>query len=111
MAGKRVRRQPDRNRTYGELAPMNYSRSDEKFDYWWFLCACGEIKELPVNKVLSGNTSSCGCKRKRMGHEQAKVLQGEQRSRAKARKESPSTFYLDTFKKLHKTDFLCKGWR
>lgn len=47
---------------YGRLVALAFTRFDvAKRQYWWFLCECGERKELRLDHVKSGRSTSCGC--------------------------------------------------
>ena len=44
-------------------------RSDGRMNRTWICeCMCGRQVELPTNAITSGNTKSCGCRRKRSRH-------------------------------------------
>ena len=51
----------------GDLTVLGLSevrRQGSRVTYWDCLCSiCGEVKAIHRNNLLSGNTSSCGCRR------------------------------------------------
>ena len=46
------------------LTMISDPRSKNRKRYALFLCVCGRVKEIKIENVVSGNTKSCGCKRK-----------------------------------------------
>ena len=46
------------------LGLSEFKRQGSRVTYWDCLCKiCGEVKAIHRNNLLSGNTSSCGCRR------------------------------------------------
>lgn len=49
---------------FGELTVLRLSKyRPTKDTYWDCLCSrCGKVKALPKSNLVSGNTTSCGCR-------------------------------------------------
>jgi hypothetical protein len=49
---------------FGELTVLRLSKHRTTKDtYWDCLCSrCGKVKALPKSNLVSGNTTSCGCR-------------------------------------------------
>jgi len=60
MAAKRVVNKGDK---FGKLSVIKELPSKKGKRIFLFKCECGEIKSCPLGAVVSGNTTSCGCKR------------------------------------------------
>ena len=59
------------NRVFGRLtvherAPKDYRPDSDKV-YWVCQCACGTVTAVQTDKLLSGNTKSCGCLARELG--------------------------------------------
>lgn len=40
---------------------VGYIGSRKRKSMWWCKCECGNALAIEANKLLSGNTKSCGC--------------------------------------------------
>lgn len=49
---------------FGKLKVLRFSHSDNTYAYFECVCECGEITVVTGQRLRSGNTTSCGCKRK-----------------------------------------------
>lgn len=61
---------------FGELIALEPTekRSKEKSIIWKCQCSCGNITEIPIKDLVSGNTKSCGCKKNKSFGEE-KIIQ------------------------------------
>lgn len=48
---------------YGSLEILDVFRNDDNAITFRCKCACGNIKEVPYRRVISGSTKSCGCRK------------------------------------------------
>lgn len=55
----------------GKLLVVSFEGCRNKKSYWKCLCDCGGIKIIRRSDLVSGNTTSCGCKLKYRVHGQA----------------------------------------
>lgn len=65
------------NQTFGKLTVVqNTSKSTpDRYRIWLCKCECGNLIELPSDKLLSGNTQSCGCLKSKGELKISKLLQ------------------------------------
>lgn len=49
------------NRIFGRLTVLNRAPSRANKVYWVCWCTCGNTHTVQTNKLMSGNTKSCGC--------------------------------------------------
>lgn len=54
----------DKLHTSSRFTFLSYSESRKGGVNAFFLCSCGNLKEIPVSRVARGQTKSCGCARK-----------------------------------------------
>lgn len=52
------------NHKYGRLTVIRRLGSKKRLVYWECKCICGNTIEVSTGNLRSGNTTSCGCKRK-----------------------------------------------
>jgi hypothetical protein len=48
---------------WGRLTAIKFSHIHNRRYFWEFKCVCGESVIKKIEKVVSGNTRSCGCLR------------------------------------------------
>lgn len=63
-------------KTFYQLTVLEHLGVRNKKHYWKCQCTCGNIVELPGDRIRSGNTKSCGC-RKYIGLKQYNDMQSE----------------------------------
>jgi hypothetical protein len=55
-------------KTFGELTVVAISQKQKRANYWLCDCACGTKNvQVATGNLLSGNTTSCGCRNHRVG--------------------------------------------
>jgi len=60
---------------FGRLTAVRYEYTDKNnHRKWLFSCACGNSAVLPLGRVVTGNTKSCGCLRTEKLKERAHIL-------------------------------------
>lgn len=64
---------------FGELVVESFAYTKDKENYWTCKCDCGNTAYVSTNKLISGNTKSCGCKRVKYGveHPRFKDITGQ----------------------------------
>lgn len=59
------------NKVYGELTITNELAFRGKVKCYVCVCSCGNTTKVPINKLKTGHTRSCGCLKKRKGRKHA----------------------------------------
>lgn len=59
---------------FGKLTVVKFNKSEHKIVYWDCLCTCGNSVTLRKSNLISWNTTSCGCYRKRQSSERSRKL-------------------------------------
>jgi hypothetical protein len=49
---------------FGRFTVTRFLFSKDRRNYWECICECGELRSISTNCLTTGNTQSCGCKRK-----------------------------------------------
>lgn len=62
--------------TFGELTVLDESAHRNNKIYWECACKCGSTVQVSTSSLISGHTTSCGCKRKEKSHGRYKDLVG-----------------------------------
>jgi len=60
--GKGQIRKNIKGKRFGDLTAIAYMGVIENHSFWKCQCSCGNIKIVDTHALLSGNTTSCGCK-------------------------------------------------
>ncbi len=74
---------------YNKLTLLRYAGTFDGVVYWEAECECGVIQLYRFNHILSGNTKSCGCLRKKRGPEN--LRKGKTRKKIKLKLVSKVT--------------------
>ena len=63
---------------FGKLTAIERTEEKDRNSYKWLCqCECGNEVKVSANKLLSGNTTSCGCARREALQKRAKDITGE----------------------------------
>lgn len=54
---------------FGYLTVVEQVECDKPYSVWKCICRCGNYIDVPVGRLTSGNTTSCGCRRTSYGEE------------------------------------------
>lgn len=60
--GKGQIRRNIKGRKFGELTAEEYLGVINNHSFWRCACSCGKKKDVEITALLTGNTTSCGCK-------------------------------------------------
>lgn len=66
-------------RRFGKLEVLGFSHVLEGRSYWLCKCDCGEKSAFRRDLLLRQHSTSCGCKRRAMALEKAKILKTRNR--------------------------------
>lgn len=65
-------------RRFGRLTALDRMEEKRGGKYMWRCrCDCGQETEVPVSSLLSGNTTSCGCRKRERLRERARDIGGQ----------------------------------
>ncbi len=83
-----------KGKIFGRLFVKQVAGRDEKFQlYWLCQCECGNLKIIQHGNLLSGNTVSCGCKRRPHGYTSKRSKRSEYSSWVSARRRCNDPTY------------------
>ena len=96
-----------RGKIFGDLAVIKRSHICDGHAFWVCKCICGKEAIIPINNLLSGNTKSCGCKRRTHGMKGTKEYRSWQgmKDRCSNPKTLNSSYYLGKGIKV------CERWK
>ena len=66
---------------YGYLTVLEFVKRENKKTYWKCKCDCGKEIIIPITYLTSGSTKSCGCYRKKVCKNNAKITHNMSKSR------------------------------
>ena len=95
------------NQTFGHLKTikrLNYRKNSSVGYSWECLCDCGNIIEVPINDLKSGNTTSCGCIKQSDGEKNIGILLMKLKIPFETQKEFFDLYNFNNSRKL-KFDF------
>lgn len=61
------------NQKFGRLTAISIDHCDDGKTYWKCKCDCGNEHIVLTNRLISGHTTSCGCKKRRYKNKYRKI--------------------------------------
>lgn len=58
------------SKAFGRLSVISYAEKKKGYYFYWCFCECGNVSCKERYNLISGNTKSCGCLRKKMPTEE-----------------------------------------